>query len=43
MWVKKVENAEDHTHLDAVTFSDVNRYIEEAFKFDHNLIIEEYP
>lgn len=46
IWSKKIENSnmKDHNykHLTPFLFSEMQRYVRDAFLFDHNLIIEEF-
>lgn len=43
MWIKKIEKSNKPFHIQPTLYNDMRNYIEMAFKFDFNLIIEEFP
>lgn len=43
MWIKKIEKSNRPFHIQPTLYNDMRNYIEMAFKYDFNLIIEEFP
>ena len=46
LWIKKIQQANSaiyHVYIPADLYLSVSETVEEAFKHDHNLIIEEFP
>lgn len=41
-WIKKIEKSNKPFHIQPVLYRDIRVYIEQAFKFDFNLVIEEF-
>ena len=42
MWIKKIEKANKPFHIQATLYNDIRKYIEQAFLYDFNLLIEEF-
>jgi hypothetical protein len=46
IWTKKLENSNvkdpTYKHLTPFLYSEMKRYVKDAFLYDHNLIIEEF-
>lgn len=42
MWIKKIEKSNKPLHIQPTLYNDMRQYIELAFKYDFNLIIEEF-
>lgn len=43
MWVKKIEKSNEPLHLQPRLYNDIRKYVEQAYKYDFNLLIEEFP
>lgn len=43
MWVKKIEKSNHPLHLQPKLYNDIRKYVEQAYKYDFNLIVEEFP
>ena len=42
MWIKKIEKSNKPFHIQPTLYNDIRRYVEQAFYFDFNLVIEEF-
>lgn len=42
MWIKKIEKSNKPLHIQPTLYSDIRKYVEQAFKYDFNLVIEEF-
>lgn len=42
IWMRKLEVANNKVHLPNVLYRDIKKYVEEAFIYDFNLLIEEF-
>ena len=42
MWVKKIEKSNYPSHLQPRLYNDIRKYVEQAYKYDFNLLIEEF-
>ena len=42
MWVKKIEKSNNPLHMQPMLYNDIRKYVEQAYKYDFNLIIEEF-
>ena len=42
MWIKKIEKSNKPYHIQPTLYNDIRRYIEEAYLYDFNLVIEEF-
>ena len=43
MWIKKIEKSNKPFHIQPTLYNDIRKYVEQAFLFDFNLVIEEFP
>lgn len=43
MWIKKIEKSNKPYHIQPTLYSDIRKYVEQAFLYDFNLVIEEFP
>ena len=43
MWIKKIEKSNKPYHIQPTLYNDIRRYVEQAFLYDFNLVIEEFP
>ena len=43
MWIKKIEKSNKPFHIQPTLYSDIRKYVEQAFLYDFNLVIEEFP
>jgi hypothetical protein len=43
MWIKKIEKSNKPYHIQPTLYNDIRKYVEQAFLFDFNLVIEEFP
>jgi len=43
MWIKKIEKSNKPFHIQPTLYNDIRRYVEQAFLYDFNLVIEEFP
>lgn len=43
LWIRKIERANKYKYISPKYFSQITKYVEEAFMYDFNLIIEEFP
>lgn len=41
-WIKKIEKSNKPYHIQPKLYNDIRNYVEEAFLYDFNLIIEEF-
>lgn len=41
-WIKKIEKSNYPYHIQPTLYCDIRKYVEQAFLFDFNLIIEEF-
>ena len=42
MWIKKIEKSNKPYHIQPSLYNEIRKYVEQAFLFDFNLIIEEF-
>jgi hypothetical protein len=42
MWIKKIEKSNKPFHIQPTLYNDIRKYVEQAFKYDFNLVIEEF-
>jgi len=42
MWIKKIEKSNKPYHIQPTLYNDIRRYVEQAFLYDFNLVIEEF-
>lgn len=42
MWIKKIEKSNKPFHIQPTLYNDIRKYVEQAFLFDFNLVIEEF-
>ena len=42
MWIKKIEKSNKPFHIQPVLYHNIRVYIEQAFKYDFNLVVEEF-
>jgi hypothetical protein len=42
MWIKKIEKSNKPYFIQPTLYKDIRRYVEEAFLFDFNLVVEEF-
>lgn len=42
MWIKKIEKSNKHYHIQPYLYNDIKNYINQAFLYDYNLVIEEF-
>ena len=42
MWIKKIEKSNKPFHIQPTLYNDIRNYVEQAFLFDFNLVIEEF-
>jgi len=42
MWIKKIEKSNKPYHIQPTLYNDIRKYVEQAFQFDFNLVIEEF-
>ena len=42
MWIKKIEKSNKPFHIQPTLYNDIRRYVEQAFLYDFNLVIEEF-
>lgn len=42
MWVKKIEKSNKPFHIQPILYADIRKYVEQAFMYDFNLVIEEF-
>ena len=43
MWIKKIEKSNKPFHIQPTLYNDIRKYVEQAFLYDFNLVIEEFP
>ena len=43
MWIKNIEKSNKPFHIQPSLYNDIRNYVEQAFMFDFNLVIEEFP
>jgi hypothetical protein len=43
MWIKKIEKSNRPLHIQPTLYNDIRKYVEQAFQFDFNLVIEDFP
>jgi len=43
MWIKKIEKSNKPFHIQPYLYNDIKNYINQAFLYDYNLVIEEFP
>ena len=43
MWIKKIEKSNKPFHIQPTLYNDIRKYVEQAFFYDFNLVIEEFP
>ena len=43
MWIKKIEKSNKPFHIQPTLYNDIRIYVEQAFLYDFNLVIEEFP
>jgi hypothetical protein len=43
MWIKKIEKSNKPFHIQPTLYNDIRKYVEQAFMYDFNLVIEEFP
>lgn len=43
MWIKKIEKSNKPFHIQPMLYNDIRKYVEQAYLFDFNLVIEEFP
>ena len=41
-WLKKIEKSNKPFHIQPTLYNDIRKYVEQAFYFDFNLVIEEF-
>ena len=42
MWIKKIEKSNKPFHIQPTLYTDIRKYVEQAFLYDFNLVIEEF-
>lgn len=42
MWIKKIEKSNKPFHIQPSLYNDIRKYVEQAFMYDFNLVIEEF-
>mmetsp|Transcript_393 Transcript_393/g.765 ORF Transcript_393/g.765 Transcript_393/m.765 type:complete len:733 (-) Transcript_393:49-2247(-) len=42
MWIKKIEKSNKPFHIQPTLYNDIRKYVEQAFLYDFNLVIEEF-
>jgi hypothetical protein len=42
MWIKKIEKSNKPFHIQPTLYNDIRKYVEQAFMYDFNLVIEEF-
>jgi hypothetical protein len=42
MWIKKIEKSNKPYHIQPTLYNDIRKYVEQAFMYDFNLVIEEF-
>ena len=42
MWIKKIEKSNKPFHIQPILYNDIRKYVEQAFMYDFNLVIEEF-
>jgi hypothetical protein len=42
MWIKKIEKSNKPYHIQPTLYNDIRKYVEQAFLYDFNLVIEEF-
>lgn len=42
LWIKKIEKANKPFHIQPTLYNDIKKYVEQAFKHDFNLVVEEF-
>jgi hypothetical protein len=42
MWIKKIEKSNKPYHIQPTLYNDIRKYVEMAFLYDFNLVIEEF-
>ena len=42
MWIKKIEKSNKPYHIQPTLYNDIRNYVEQAFQYDFNFIIEEF-
>jgi len=42
IWIKKIEKSNKPMHIQPTLYNDIRKYVEQAFMFDFNLLIEEF-
>ena len=42
MWIKKIEKSNKPFHIQPTLYKDIRKYVEQAFMYDFNLVIEEF-
>ena len=42
MWIKKIEKSNKPFHIQPTLYNDIRNYVEQAFMYDFNLVIEEF-
>ena len=42
MWIKKIEKSNKPFHIQPYLYNDIKQYINQAFLYDYNLVIEEF-
>ena len=42
IWIKKLEKSNSMVHIQPNLYNDIRKYVENAFMYDFNLVIEEF-
>ena len=42
MWIKKIEKSNHPFHIQPSLYNDIRKYVEQAFLYDFNLVIEDF-
>ena len=42
LWIKKIEKSNKPFHIQPTLYNDIKKYVEQAFKHDFNLVVEEF-
>ena len=43
MWIKKIEKSNKPYHIQPTLYNDIRTYVEAAFMYDFNIVVEDFP